>query len=170
MHLTLPVAHPALLAVAAAHGCVDAARDPRPYLLLLLPPLPALDTACFCVSSVVHFGFDVGMSASVAGHAFLLLLSLASRRAASGVLFCYILAFHIPLLLRRLISQRAVAEAVAFAVGLAAFLPACQHLVLTSGCFVLTHRMQICIACHVLVDVLHKQTTTPFFMQRPGRR
>lgn len=156
MHLTLPVAHPALLAVAAAHGCVDAARDPRPYVLLLLPQFPPLTTACFCVSSVVHFGFDVGMSASVAGHASLLLLSLATRRMASGILFCYILAFHIPLLLRRLVLQRKLGEMAAFGSALALLLPACQHLA-PSANFVLTHRMQMCITCHVLVDVLHRK-------------
>ena len=100
----LPALHSPLVGLAcaaSAPGLTDLQYLARPYALwpyaLVPAPLPAPATAvAFGISSVVHFGADIGLCASFGLHAVLVALAAWRVTAASTVACLYYLLVHVP--------------------------------------------------------------------------
>jgi hypothetical protein len=136
--LSVPIASPRLMSIAATHGVVDIVdllsvpfcEHPLegahlvPYNLLLIPPLPlGLDTAAFFAASVVHFAADAGLTAtsivvSVLMHIGVIALRIANREATGAALVtAYLALCHAPLLLLRVVHAEKTEHALALVVA-----------------------------------------------------
>lgn len=103
-----------LACAASTHGITDAAYSPQtlwPYAVLMLPIPRVINAYAFCVASVVHFGYDIGLVPSALLHAGLFALASKDRGLASSVGCLYYTAIHVPIHLRRHWDETPLARA-----------------------------------------------------------
>lgn len=166
MRFAIPVRRRLLLSLAAAHGVTDAATQRVDRLLLVyaaaLLPIPGgATTAVFGVASVVHFAADLGDLGGVASLAmhggWAAVCARWGQRVAFECALWYVCAVHIPLLARRLLTARAWVTLGALAAGSVAAAMAGPRLLLRRAgdgedTFLLGHRLQRLVACHVALN------------------
>jgi hypothetical protein len=156
MRFVLPTKNQLALSVAAAHGAADAGRHPAQLLIYgiaLLPWSNRATTAAFAASSVVHFAQDLGTGGSLLLHATAAGLALHSVEKAVRLVLTYMIAVHIPCLAFALARKGRTASAACMVCAMLLFarlkVPRIKN-----GCFLFTHRQQLLIVAHVLIQML----------------
>jgi hypothetical protein len=156
MRFILPVSNQLALSIAAAHGAADAGRHPAQLLvygLALMPWSGRTATSAFAAASIVHFAQDVGVAGSLLLHAVVTGLAFRNVQKAVRLMLAYILAIHIPCLVVVLAAKARLASISCMLYTILLFarweVPKIER-----GYFLLGHRQQLLIVCHVLISLL----------------
>lgn len=89
---------------ASSHGLADfdKPRSLISYSILALSIPRSLTTIMFGIASIIHFGVDMGLRQSIAGHAVLAACASTSPSVAATLFSTYYLSVHIPLTFHKL--------------------------------------------------------------------
>ena len=154
---------PRLFGLIAAHGFVDfASPDLLAVYALALVPLGSIPTTLgFLFTSLIHFGYDIGVGLSFALHALAGLVYLKDPNVAFSLMMAYSLAWHIPSLYVGLVASRRFASlGLALGASLAGFVAAGSSALrsaaplLRSGHLHFSHLLQRIVICHIIVHEL----------------
>jgi len=144
-----------LMAVAAAHGFADVGFRPRRrllwYLFGLIPMPETAVTVFFFLSSVVHFGRDVGTFPSAAAHLLAIIVANHSvtYELAFKIAIAYTALIHTPLFYLKLYREREYLSMFAAFTGTCCL--SLSNALFPDEKFTLTHGLQNVATSHIML-------------------